>query len=118
MRRATTTAALIPTTGKSTSVSISRSSMQRLMQSTGNDAFAIDYGGIQPENLTTVFADAHTANPRVRRPRVQRLRPVHPLLLDQHSNGPQPEIRQAMAAALDRSSDPAQCRWRLRRRLR
>ena len=34
---------------------------QRLMQCTGNDAFAIDYGGIQPENLTTVFSDSHTA---------------------------------------------------------
>ncbi len=35
---------------------------QRLMTSSGNDAFAIDYAGLQPENLTTVFSDSHTAN--------------------------------------------------------
>ena len=57
------------------------------MQSTGNDAFAIDYGGLQPENLTAVFSDTHTANCDVRGPRVQRLRPVLPLLLDQHRQG-------------------------------
>jgi peptide/nickel transport system substrate-binding protein len=36
---------------------------QRLIASQGNDAFAIGYGGIQPENLTQIFKDPETPNP-------------------------------------------------------
>ena len=35
---------------------------QRIIGSTGADAFAIDYGSMQPENLGTIFSDAHTAS--------------------------------------------------------
>ena len=36
---------------------------QRLIRSTGNDAFAIQYGNVQPENLELIFADPETVNP-------------------------------------------------------
>ncbi len=35
----------------------------RMMQPTGNDQFAVTYAAVQPENLPTIFADPHTANP-------------------------------------------------------
>jgi peptide/nickel transport system substrate-binding protein len=36
---------------------------QRLMTPSGDDSFAVAYGNVQPENLGTIFADPHTANP-------------------------------------------------------
>ena len=36
---------------------------QRLIRSAGDDAFAIQYGNVQPENLELIFADPETVNP-------------------------------------------------------
>jgi peptide/nickel transport system substrate-binding protein len=36
---------------------------QRLIRSAGDDAFAIQYGNVQPENLGQIFADPETVNP-------------------------------------------------------
>ena len=54
-RRAIRIARPTPTSGKSTSASIPKVLDQRIMQSAGNDAFAIQYGQIQPENLGVIF---------------------------------------------------------------
>ena len=35
---------------------------QRIIGSGGADAFALDYGGIMPQNLGTIFSDAHNAD--------------------------------------------------------
>lgn len=36
---------------------------QRLIQATGKDAYALEYGSVSPHNLDTVFSDPHTAAP-------------------------------------------------------
>lgn len=77
---------------------------QRLIQSTGNDQYDLQYGPMQPENLATVFTNPTTANSKFAGRanssydiysrylwiNVQKVSNLH--------------IRQAMAVALDRSS--------------
>jgi peptide/nickel transport system substrate-binding protein len=77
---------------------------QRLMQPTGNDVYALQYGAIQPENLSTVFKDAKTANaPYAGRAFSDYDVYVRYLWIrtDKVTNV---KIRQAMAVALDRAA--------------
>ncbi|HEY7024511.1 MAG TPA: ABC transporter substrate-binding protein [Candidatus Limnocylindrales bacterium] len=77
---------------------------QRLMQSTGNDAFAIDYGGIQPENLTTIFSDSHTANTTYAGRAFSDFDPYTRYYWINTASVKDLAVRQAMAVALDRSA--------------
>jgi peptide/nickel transport system substrate-binding protein len=77
---------------------------QRLMQSTGNDAFAIDYGGIQPENLTTIFSDAHTANSTYLGRAFSDFDPYTRYYWINTATVKDLAVRQAMAVALDRAA--------------
>ena len=77
---------------------------QRLMQSTGNDAFAIDYGGVQPENLTTVFADSHTAKAQFEGRAFSDFDPYTRYYWINKATVTNLKIRQAMAVALDREA--------------
>ena len=77
---------------------------QRLMQSTGNDAFAIDYGGVQPENLTTVFSDAHTPAEQFAGRAFSDFDPYTRYYWINTIKVPDLTVRKAMAAALDRQA--------------
>ena len=77
---------------------------QRLMQSTGNDAFAIDYGGVQPENLTTIFSDAHTANSQYAGRAFSDFDPYTRYYWINTATVKDLAVRQAMAVALDRAA--------------
>jgi len=77
---------------------------QRLMQSTGNDAFAIDYGGVQPENLTTIFSDAHTANSQFAGRAFSDFDPYTRYYWINTATVKDLAVRQAMAVALDRAA--------------
>src|SRR4051794_25810461 len=77
---------------------------QRLMQSTGNDAFAIDYTGVQPENLTTVFSDAHTAAEGFTGRAFSDFDPYTRYYWINTIKVPDLTVRKAMAAALDRQA--------------
>ena len=77
---------------------------QRLIQSTGNDQFALQYGAMQPENLATVFADPKTPNKQFVG-RADSSYDIYDRYLWINVNKvPNLQIRQAMAAALDRSA--------------
>jgi peptide/nickel transport system substrate-binding protein len=75
---------------------------QRLMQSTGNDAFAIDYTALQPENLTTIFSDSHTAQAAFAERAFSEFDPYTLYYWINQRTVTNLQIRQAMAAALDR----------------
>ena len=77
---------------------------QRLMTSTGNDAFAMDYGGIQPANLTTVFSDSHTANTQFAGRAFSDFDPYSRYYWINVVKVPDLATRQAMAAALNREA--------------
>ena len=77
---------------------------QRLMQSTGNDAFAIDYGSIQPENLTTIFSDSHTAAAGFTGRAFSDFDPYSRYYWINTATVTDLPVRQAMAAALDRAA--------------
>ncbi len=77
---------------------------QRLMASQGEDAFAIQYGNIQPENLATVFADPTTPNPDYEGRAVSDYDPYARYYFIDVKKVPNVKIRQAMAVALDRSA--------------
>jgi len=77
---------------------------QRLIQSTGDDAFAIDYAAIQPENLTSIFSDSHTALPQYRERAFSDFDPYTLYYWINVPKVPNLKIRQAMAAALDRDA--------------
>jgi len=77
---------------------------QRLIQSTGNDQYAMQYGAMQPENLTTVFKDPATPNTAFVG-RADSSYDIYDRYLWINVNKvPNLQIRQAMAAALDRSA--------------
>lgn len=77
---------------------------QRIMASSGNDQFAIDYRVVQPENLATIFADQHTANPDF----AGRAFSDYDVYVRYYwidvNKVPNVKIRQAMAVALDREA--------------
>ena len=77
---------------------------QRLVQSTGNDAFAIDYTAIQPENLTSIFSDSHTAKPEFAGRAFSDFDPYTLYYWINQATVTNLKIRQAMAAALDRQA--------------
>lgn len=77
---------------------------QRIMQSSGNDAFAVQYGNIQPENLGVVFVDNETATPQYEGRAISGFDPYTRYYWIDNVKVPNPKIRQAMAVALDREA--------------
>lgn len=77
---------------------------QRLMASNGNDAFAIQYGQIQPENLATIFSDPQTPTAKFAGRAVSGFDPYSRYYWINVNKVKNVKIRQAMAVALDRSS--------------
>jgi peptide/nickel transport system substrate-binding protein len=77
---------------------------QRLIASTGNDQFAIGYGGIQPENLATIFSDEHTANSDFAGRAFSDYDVYSRYYWVDVNKVPNVKIRQAMAVALDRAA--------------
>jgi peptide/nickel transport system substrate-binding protein len=77
---------------------------QRLIKSTGNDAFAIQYGNVQPENLATVFTDPKTTAPQFEGRATSDFDPYSLYYWIDVTQVPKLEIRQAMAVALDREA--------------
>jgi peptide/nickel transport system substrate-binding protein len=77
---------------------------QRIMQSSGNDAFAVQYGNVQPENLSVVFKDAEQANPDYEGRAISGFDPYSRYYWIDVNKVKNVKIRQAMAVALDRSA--------------
>jgi peptide/nickel transport system substrate-binding protein len=77
---------------------------QRLIASTGEDATAILYGNVQPENLTTVFADPQTPNAEFEGRAVSDFDPYSLYYWINTQKVPVLEHRLAIAAALDREA--------------
>lgn len=77
---------------------------QRLIQSSGNDQTAISYAGMQPENLATVFTDPKTTLPAFAGRAVSAYDIYTRYLWINVQKIPNLQIRQAIAAALDRSA--------------
>jgi peptide/nickel transport system substrate-binding protein len=77
---------------------------QRIMASSGNDQFAIDYRIVQPENQAVIFADEKTANPDF----AGRAFSDYDVYVRYYwidvNKVPNVKIRQAMAVALDREA--------------
>jgi peptide/nickel transport system substrate-binding protein len=77
---------------------------QRLIQSTGNDQFGIQYGNIQPENLAVVFKDQETPADQFTGRAVSGFDPYSRYYWIDVTKVKNPKIRQAMAVALDREA--------------
>jgi len=77
---------------------------QRIIQSSGNDQYAVQYGNIQPENLALVFKDAETPNPDYATRAVSGFDPYSRYYWINVKKVPNVKIRQAMAVALDRAA--------------
>jgi peptide/nickel transport system substrate-binding protein len=77
---------------------------QRIMASSGNDAFAIQYGNVQPNNLATIFADTETPNPDFAGRAASGFDPYSRYYWIDVNKVPNVKIRQAMAVALDREA--------------
>lgn len=77
---------------------------QRLMAGSGNDAFALQYGQVQPENLATIFKDPETTNPGFENKAVSGFDPYTRYYWINVKKVPNVKIRQAMAVALDRDA--------------
>lgn len=77
---------------------------QRIMQSSGNDAFAVQYGNIQPENLGVVFVDNQTTSPEYEGRAISGFDPYSRYYWIDNVKVPNVKIRQAMAVALDREA--------------
>lgn len=77
---------------------------QRIMQSSGNDAFAVQYGQIQPENLGVIFKDPQTTNPEYGDRAISGFDPYSRYYWIDVNKVPNVKIRQAMAVALDRAA--------------
>lgn len=75
---------------------------QRLLQSSGADATAIEYGSLQPSNLAVVFKDATTPNDQYATRAVSELDIYSRYLWINVQKVKNPKMRQAMAVALDR----------------
>jgi peptide/nickel transport system substrate-binding protein len=76
----------------------------RLITPTGDDQFAVSYGNVQPQNLETVFADPHTANPDFLGRAFSDYDPYSRYYWIDTEVVTNPLIRQAMAVALDRDA--------------
>ncbi|HYK96618.1 MAG TPA: ABC transporter substrate-binding protein [Candidatus Dormibacteraeota bacterium] len=77
---------------------------QRLMTPSGVDQTAVDYGGVQPENLATIFADSKTANPDYTGRAFSDYDPYARYYWVNVNKVKNVKIRQAMAVALDREA--------------
>jgi len=77
---------------------------QRLMQSTGDDAFAIQYGNVQPENLATIFTDPKTTAPQFAGRATSDYDPYSLYIWINVQKVKNVKIRQAMGVALDRQA--------------
>lgn len=77
---------------------------QRIMQSSGNDAFAVQYGNIQPENLGVVFVDNENATEQYKGRAISGFDPYSRYYWIDNVKVPNVKIRQAMAVALDREA--------------
>lgn len=77
---------------------------QRLMTPSGVDETAIGYGGVQPENLATIFADSKTANPDYTGRAFSDYDPYARYYWVNVNKVKNVKIRQAMAVALDRDA--------------
>jgi peptide/nickel transport system substrate-binding protein len=77
---------------------------QRLMASAGNDAYAIQYGNVQPENLATIFADPQTPNPQYAGRASSEYDAYTYYIWVNVQKVKNVKIRQAMAVALDRQA--------------
>ena len=77
---------------------------QRLMASSGNDATAIQYGQIQPENLSTIFSDAQTPTAQFAGRAVSGFDPYARYYWINVNKVKNVKIRLAMAVALDRDA--------------
>ncbi|MHB8890911.1 MAG: ABC transporter substrate-binding protein [Candidatus Limnocylindrales bacterium] len=77
---------------------------QRIMQSAGNDQYAVQYGNVQPENLAVVFKDAETANPDYANRAISGFDPYSRYYWVNVQKVKNVKIRQAMAVALDREA--------------
>lgn len=77
---------------------------QRIMQSSGNDAFAVQYGQIQPENLGVIFTDPEHATAEYGDRAISGFDPYSRYYWIDTNKVPNVKIRQAMAVALDRAA--------------
>jgi peptide/nickel transport system substrate-binding protein len=77
---------------------------QRLMASAGNDAFGIQYGQIQPENLATIFTDPDHTTPQFNGRAVSGFDPYTRYYWINVQKVKDVKVRQAMAVALDRGA--------------
>ena len=77
---------------------------QRLMNPTGNDQYAVAYGNVQPDDLTAIFSDAHTANPEFAGRAFSDYDPYSRYYWIRTDKVTNLQIRQAMAVALDRDA--------------
>jgi peptide/nickel transport system substrate-binding protein len=77
---------------------------QRLMQSSGADANAIGYAGIEPQDKAIIFSDAHTANSQYAGRAFSFLDIYVRYYWIDVNKVPNVKIRQAMAVALDRGA--------------
>jgi peptide/nickel transport system substrate-binding protein len=77
---------------------------QRLMASAGNDAFGIQYGQIQPENLATIFTDPDHTTPQFNGRAVSGFDPYTRYYWINVQKIKDVKVRQAMGVALDRAA--------------
>jgi peptide/nickel transport system substrate-binding protein len=77
---------------------------QRIIQSSGNDAFALQYGQVQPENLAVVFKDNETPNDQFTGRAISGFDPYSRYYWIDVNKVKNVKIRQAMAVALDRAA--------------
>jgi len=77
---------------------------QRLIASAGDDAFAIQYGNIQPENLAQVFVDPKTTQPQFEGRATSDYDPYSLYYFINVQKVTNEKVRQAMAVALDREA--------------
>ena len=77
---------------------------QRIIQSSGNDKFAIQYGNVQPENLAVVFKDNETPTDQFVGRAISGFDPYSRYYWINVNKVKNVKIRQAMAVALDRAA--------------
>lgn len=77
---------------------------QRIIQSAGNDATAVQYGQIQPENLGVVFDDPDHTKAEFGNRAISGFDPYSRYYWIDVNKVPNVKIRQAMAVALDRAA--------------
>ena len=77
---------------------------QRIMQSAGNDAFAVQYGQIQPENLGVIFDSPDATKAEYGARAISGFDPYSRYYWIDNGKVKNVKIRQAMAVALDRAA--------------